>query len=414
MDRQDIQRILHAMVAVDNSKTYAYSTRDFEDENGRFGWITRDDGTDIVIAEKTDFELMREPYEGLLHEISLVNRTALEPYNVLETIRGALRNNAVSFALEDGGITFDGQSIACVLYIPLEAREKVHQVLKELGVTFEKVKALNPRNMSQNQIINSIDELLASGYEINELVELLSPMFIIPNYTMLVQKGATINFAKVLGQLDDEEALHDLPPYSPELAAGGIDPQLIVDRCMTAKGSFVEFASEWLPGLELAGVQVDSEKLVQQLLGDDSAYSLHSEDAQKSLLRKVRAVAAANIKLQDYLDSRTVYDTPGGKELNINVDGKQTTKVFFDPLILVVGEGGTKTLPQNWAGRILPGQAIKEGIAAELKDVYGYTGRFNYENICFRDYAKDRKGNDIERYAITITLFPSHDDTLQI
>lgn len=138
MEQQNVQQILHAMLAIDDNKTYAYSTREFEDENGRFGWIDRDDGTEIVIGEKSSFELMDEPYEGLLCEIILVNRTSLESHAVPETIRDVLRNNAVSFAMEDGGITYDGQNIACVLYIPFESREKVHQLLEDLGVAFEK------------------------------------------------------------------------------------------------------------------------------------------------------------------------------------------------------------------------------------------------------------------------------------
>lgn len=139
MSQQNTQEILRQMLATDGSKTYAYSTREFEDENGRFGWIDRDDGTEIVIGEKASFELMDEPYEGLLCEISLVNRTSLEPSGALEIIRDVLRDNAVSFTLEDGGITFDGQNIAGILYIPLESREKVHQLLKNLGVALKEV-----------------------------------------------------------------------------------------------------------------------------------------------------------------------------------------------------------------------------------------------------------------------------------
>lgn len=426
------------MLALEDGKTYAYSMHDFEDQNGRFGWIDRDDGTEIVIGEKSSFELMDEPYEGLLCEISLVNRTSLESSGALEIIRDVLRNNAVSFTLEDGGITFDGQNIAGVLYIPLESREKVYQLLNGLGVT----KTLGLKNMDQNQIINGIDELLAEGYAINELVALLSPMFIIPNYTMLVQKGATnidlaamikqvaplnildnlktlrdagvqIDFPDLFSQIDDEEVLDDLPAYSAELIKSGVDPQRIVDRCMQAKGSFVEFISEWLPGLVLAGAHIDDEKVVQKLLGDDAVEDLFEEDTTNTFLQRVRAVASANVKLQDYRARRTLYDGPGGKELSICRDGRQTTKIFFDPLILVAGQGATKTLPQNWAGRILPGQTIKEGIAAELKEVYGYTGRFTYENIYFREYAKDRKGSNIERYAVTITLFPSSDEVVR-
>ena len=138
MNQQEIQQILHAMLAIEDSKTYAYSTHDFEDENGRFGWIDRDDGIEINIGEKSSFELMDESYEDLLCEISLVNCTSLEPSGARETIKDVLRKNAVPFAMEDGGVTFDGQNIAGTLYIPLESHEKVHQLLKDIGVTFEK------------------------------------------------------------------------------------------------------------------------------------------------------------------------------------------------------------------------------------------------------------------------------------
>ena len=286
MNQQNLQHILHAMLAIEDSKTYAYSTRDFEDENGRFGWIDRDDGTEINVGEKSSFELMDEPYEGLLCEITLINRTSLEPSDTLQIIKNKLRSNVVSFALEEGGITFDGQNIACTLYIPLESREKVHQLLQDLGITLEKAKTLNPKNMDQNQIINHIDDLLAEGYTANKLVQFLSPRFIIPNYSMLTQKGATninlaamvdhapplsildnlktfrdagvtIDFPKLFSQLDEEDVLDDLPAYSEELLKSGVDPQLIVDSCMAAKGSFVEFISEWLPGLVLAGAHVN-------------------------------------------------------------------------------------------------------------------------------------------------------------
>lgn len=127
------------MLAIEDSKTYAYSTREFEDENGRFGWIDCDDGTEINVGEKSSFELMDEPYEGLLCEIRLVNRTSLESSGAREAIKDVLRKNAVPFAMQDGGVSIsDGRDIACTIYIPLESREKVHQLLKDLGVTFEK------------------------------------------------------------------------------------------------------------------------------------------------------------------------------------------------------------------------------------------------------------------------------------
>lgn len=95
------------------------------------------------------------------------------------------------------------------------------------------------------------------------------------------------------------------------------------------------------------------------------------------------------------------------KKISINPKGKQSTKIFFKPQIQVIESGGGRELPVDWAGRVLPGQTLEEGIATELKEVYGYTGRFEFRNIYFLDHAKDRKGHDIERYGIYITLFPS-------
>ncbi len=86
---------------------------------------------------------------------------------------------------------------------------------------------------------------------------------------------------------------------------------------------------------------------------------------------------------------------------------KQTEKLFFKPTIFYIDESQIGyTMPgQLWAGRILPGQTIREGIATELKMELNYTGRFDYSYDGFEGTFKDRKGHDIKRYRLTVHLF---------
>ena len=86
---------------------------------------------------------------------------------------------------------------------------------------------------------------------------------------------------------------------------------------------------------------------------------------------------------------------------------KQTEKLFFSPSIIYVDEKqtGYEMPGQIWAGRILPGQTIREGIAAELKTELNYLDRFDYSYDGFEGVFKDRKGRDIKRYRLTVYLF---------
>lgn len=86
---------------------------------------------------------------------------------------------------------------------------------------------------------------------------------------------------------------------------------------------------------------------------------------------------------------------------------KQTEKLFFSPTIFYVDEKqvGYEMPGQVWAGRILPGQTIREGIATELKAELNYLERFDYSYNGFEGIFKDRKGRDIKRYSLTIYLF---------
>lgn len=95
------------------------------------------------------------------------------------------------------------------------------------------------------------------------------------------------------------------------------------------------------------------------------------------------------------------------QDLAINPSGKQSAKIFFRPKMFLY-KNGQKFFVEythgSWAGRILPGQTIKEGVATELQKELDYTGDFTIGNIQFTDYGTDRKGNKIERHAIEITL----------
>lgn len=133
------------------------------------------------------------------------------------------------------------------------------------------------------------------------------------------------------------------------------------------------------------------------------------------LLKRLGAKPETIAEMVNYPNGKSAHlYAPSGKQLHINKAGKQTTKIFFEPKVRVTTRAGVKDLPQNWAGRILPGQTIADGIAAELKEVYGYDGVFEYSAIYFLEYAQDRKGRDIERYAITINLLPTPDEERQL
>ena len=97
---------------------------------------------------------------------------------------------------------------------------------------------------------------------------------------------------------------------------------------------------------------------------------------------------------------------PYPHQLDINQTDRQTKKIFFKPVVQVISGNSGRILESDWAGRVVPGQTLREGIAAELKAVYDYSGAFEFSDIHFLDWAKDNKGNDVQRYGIHITLLP--------
>lgn len=80
-------------------------------------------------------------------------------------------------------------------------------------------------------------------------------------------------------------------------------------------------------------------------------------------------------------------------------------KIFFVPSIFFEKDHCLYRLTgdaDNWVGRILPGQTIKEGVAQELKETIGYSGLFRC--TVFRDTTSHKDGNLIERYKVDIDL----------
>lgn len=102
-------------------------------------------------------------------------------------------------------------------------------------------------------------------------------------------------------------------------------------------------------------------------------------------------------------------------ELNAEPTKPLKHKIFFYPTQIVQTTDAATSLvycvnPEKdevilWAGRILPGQTIKEGIASELKEMLGYSGDFSYEVQSLRDKIPDKRGVEIERYNVHLNLY---------
>jgi hypothetical protein len=105
---------------------------------------------------------------------------------------------------------------------------------------------------------------------------------------------------------------------------------------------------------------------------------------------------------------------------NLALDYKQPRKIFFLPNIIYVEDdqngyffrykksGSNATVTYNhpvWAGRVLPGQTVKEGIAVELESELGYTGRFDYAFAGYENTIKHKQGKDVHRYRLTVLLY---------
>jgi hypothetical protein len=68
--------------------------------------------------------------------------------------------------------------------------------------------------MESNQIINSLDDLLAQGHTINEVVSVLDDVFIIANYDLLTEKGATnIDLAAVRDRVEPVVVMNNLAVF---------------------------------------------------------------------------------------------------------------------------------------------------------------------------------------------------------
>ena len=105
---------------------------------------------------------------------------------------------------------------------------------------------------------------------------------------------------------------------------------------------------------------------------------------------------------------------------NLKKDFRQPQKLFFLPTIMYIEDdqngyffrykksGSNATVTYNhpvWAGRVLPGQTVKEGIAVELESELGYTGRFDYAFAGYENTIKDKQGKDVHRYRLTVLLY---------
>ena len=294
-------------------------------------------------------------------------------------------------------------------------------------------------DLNSNQIINSLDILLAKGHKINDIVSALDNVLIIANYSLLVEKGATnIDLAAIRDGLDPIVVMNNLEVFqranvpvdmvktvyglldddtfsmSPYDVSSwlelGADPQVLSDKYAHSEGVNLEAIQALLD----AGAHIDADKIIENLLnGPDYLLENFYAENDVPILKRAGANPEAINKLQKHISELTIADehaTYGGpypQQLDINEAGKQAKKIFFQPQIQIVSPNGGRELQVDWAGRILPGQTLQEGIGAELKKVYNYSGRFEFRNPYFLDYAKDSKGNNIQRYGIYITLFPA-------
>jgi hypothetical protein len=86
---------------------------------------------------------------------------------------------------------------------------------------------------------------------------------------------------------------------------------------------------------------------------------------------------------------------------------KVREKIFFTPQIIYIGSDKTGfDMPgQVWSGRILPGQTVRDGTAAELMTELKYSGRFDYAYDGYLGVTKDRRGKNIKRYGIKVYLY---------
>ena len=298
--------------------------------------------------------------------------------------------------------------------------------------------------LDSNQIISQLDELLGQGYSINDIVSTLDGVRIIANYDRLAEKGATnIDLAAIRDVVHPIVIMNNLAVFQKEgvpidtvkMAYGlldsdgfdtspydvkkwtqlGADPQILADKYVDSHGFDIKVIQTLLD----LGAKVDAEKLIENLLNDED-YLIENFYTEKNI-EVLKLTGASDESIHRLLkriseltieDEMATYGGPYPEKLDINESGAQTTKIFFVPQIQVMSPRGGYELEVDWAGRVLPGQTINDGIATGIKEVYGYTGKFEWRSPYFKDWTKDNQGNDIQRFGLYITLYPSGTDQL--
>jgi len=298
------------------------------------------------------------------------------------------------------------------------------------------------RSMDPNRIISNLDLLLEAGIKIDDIVSNLGPMYLIANYNKLVDKGATnIDLAQLVSLVDPvivsnnletfynagvplDYASYVFAPYNNEafyyydlnkLMAVGVHPQLIADKIMSYDE--VDLAVlDTIPEFIRLGINIDGSMLIDKLLKDSFTAENISEEVDVPIVMLTHPNDESISKLLNFLSDDSDHGPSTKYPERLVRDGTQTDKIFFSPIIQVIANNTIRHLQNNWNGRILPGQTLKEGIANELKEVYGYSGAFIYYGVyLLDDKAKDKSGQDIERYSIQINLLPLEgDETFKI
>ena len=289
-----------------------------------------------------------------------------------------------------------------------------------------------------NQIINNLDELLRE-YPINNIVNALSPTVTIAQYNLLIQKGATnidlssiknsvpaavllnnhalfkehnifINFTHLLDEMEQDDLLD---PRA--LLAVGIDPTTIMQKYIEAGGDDLYNVQDLLA----AGAKItpnDADQLIINLTKDgevlDGFWNDNGEAVLMTFIESLGAHEESLYNLRQYLAYAYAESDTQPTTLDLVEDGPQLKKIFFVPSLQIILATHSRELNANWAGRVLPGQTVQEGIATELNAVYGYRGNFEYGALSFLDVVQDKKGDDIQRYHVNITLIEEVPDVL--
>jgi len=159
-------------------------------------------------------------------------------------------------------------------------------------------------------------------------------------------------------------------------------------------------------------------------LEDSYSWLIVPDEFDEDTFMQLTGLSRAKVEPSPPLQPR--YDA---RRPNLAPDHKQPQKIFFLPNIVYVEDDqngyifrykksdSNTTVTYNhpvWAGRVLAGQTVKEGLAIELQSEIGYTGRFDYAFAGYDSTLKDKQGNDVHRYKLTVFVYDkSFDDTTQ-